>query len=61
MDPFDKDIYYYITLLDVQKIAVEHDVIMVYTQYEKPVDEDQGEKVLYWLAIVPDKNIEVGF
>jgi hypothetical protein len=61
VSPLDKDIYYYLSLLDVQKIAVENGVIMVYTPYEESVDEDVGQKVLYWFAIVPHQNIETGF
>jgi hypothetical protein len=61
VDPSDKDIYYYLSLLDVQKIAVENGVIMVYTPYEESVRESVGQKVLYWFAIIPYRNIETGF
>lgn len=61
ISPLNKDMYYYLSLADVQKIAVENGVIMVYSPYEKTVDESVGQKVLYWFVIVPDKNIEVGF
>ena len=61
VSPSEKDIYYYITLNDVQKIAVENNVIMVYTQYEEDVHKEVGQKVLYWFAMVPNENIEVGF
>lgn len=61
VSPFDKEIYYYLSLHDVQEIAVENGVIMVYTPYEESVDESVGQKVLYWFVIVPNQNIETGF
>jgi hypothetical protein len=61
ISPLDKDMYYYLSLSDVRKIAVENDVIMVYSAYEEPVDESVGQKVLYWFVIVPDQSIETGF
>ena len=60
-DPPSEATYYYYQLHEVQKIAVENDVIMVYTPYEENVDKSQGQKVLYWFVFVPAKNIEMGF
>ena len=59
--PSNRDFYYYIQLHDVQKIAVENGVVMVYTPYKELVDEIVGQKVLYWFAFVPDQKIEKGF
>lgn len=59
--PSEKEIYYYLGLVDVQKVAVENGVIMIYTPTKTSVDENVGQKVLYWFVIVPDKSIETGF
>ena len=56
-----KDIYYYITLHHVEKIAVESSILMVYTPYIENVDASIGQKVLHWFVFVPDKNLETGF
>lgn len=55
--------YYYAgALLDIRKIAVEDNVIMVYTPYNRDVDESLGQKILHWFVIVPDqRNLEMGF
>jgi len=59
--PSSRDFYYYLSLHDVQKIAVEKGVIMVYTPYKELVEESVGQKVLYWFVFVPGQNIEMGF
>jgi len=56
-----KDIYYYITLHAVEKIAVENNAIMVYTPYIEDVDRSIGQKVLHWFVFVPTQKIGVGF
>jgi hypothetical protein len=61
VSPSVKGIYWYLGINDVQKIAVANDVILVYTQYKPDVDEEAGQKVLYWFVIIPDKKIETGF
>lgn len=60
-DPSLREFYYYFSLNDVHKIAVEKGVIMVYTPFKQPVEESIGEKVLYWFVFVPDQKIEKGF
>jgi len=59
--PSEREFYYYLQIIDIQDIAVENGVIMVYSPYEKEVDESSGEKVLYWFVIIPDQNVEMGF
>lgn len=61
VSPLDKEIYWYINLSNVENIAVENNVIMVYTRYRQDVVEEAGQKVLYWFVIIPDKRIETGF
>ncbi len=56
--------HYYYTgdLLDIRKIAVESDIIMVYTPYARKLDESLGQKVLHWFIISPKNgNEEIGF
>ena len=60
-DPPSKALYYYYQLHKVEKIAVEKNVIMVYTPYKEGFDESKGHKILYWFVFVPDRNIEMGF
>jgi hypothetical protein len=55
------DLYYYITLQDIRKIAIENGVIMVYTPYKEAVEESVGQKILYWFVFVPAQKIEIGF
>lgn len=55
-----KEMYWYSQIQDVEKIAVENGVIMVYTPYEG-YHRENGNIVLYWFAIVPDQSIETGF
>jgi hypothetical protein len=45
----------------VQKIAVENDVIMVYTPYEPEVSENLRDEVFYWFVFVPTTDIQIGF
>jgi len=59
--PDSRDFYYYLTIQDVQKIAVENGVIMVYTSHQENVDESVGQKVLYWFVFIPEEKIEMGF
>jgi hypothetical protein len=59
--PPPKDIYYYYTVHDVGEIAVEGDIIMIYTPFTEQVDESVGHKVLHYFFIVPNKNLETGF
>lgn len=61
VDPSMKELYYYNSLRNIEKIAVENGVIMVYTPYIKSVNKEFGEKVMHWFVIVPDQNIETGF
>ncbi|MBC8507759.1 MAG: hypothetical protein ISR58_09205 [Anaerolineales bacterium] len=59
---YERDFYSYYDVWDVQKIAVEKGVIMIYTPTENPeVDESMGEKMLYWFVIIPDQEIEKAF
>lgn len=60
-DPASRDFYYYLTLHDVRKIAIEQGVIMIYTPFEEHVAESVGQKVLYWFVFVPGQQIEMGF
>jgi len=53
---------------DVRKLAVKDRVIMAYSPYvdEKPFDNEQvnqsiREHYYHWFAVIPDKNVEVGF
>jgi len=61
ISPLAKEINWYISLNDVEKISVKNSVIMIYTPYKKDVIEEMGEKVLNWFVIIPDKEIETGF
>lgn len=58
--PKKKDLYYY-NIHGIREIAVENQVIMIYSSYTEGVDELAGEKVLSWFIIVPDEEIETGF
>ena len=60
--PENKEIYYYLEISDVEKIAVENNLIMVYSSYVSPsIVTSIGEKVLHWFVIIPSQNIETGF
>ena len=59
--PSERDFYYYTTIYDVQKIAVKDGVILVYSSYEREVQEEYGQEILYWFVIIPDESIEMGF
>jgi len=51
----------YISVPDIQKIAVMNDVILAYTSYEPDHSENMGDRVLYWFVIIPSMKIETGF
>jgi len=62
--PDQKELYYYLYIYDVTKIAIENQVIMAYSPDSKTLtdhDKRVGQKVLYWFVVVPDQNIETGF
>jgi hypothetical protein len=61
---FPPDYYYYNggDLLDIRKVAVEDNIVMVYTPRDRNVDDSLGQKVLHWFVMIPDKgNSEIGF
>lgn len=61
-DPPSESTYYYLTLHDIQKIAIANGIIMLYTPYiERSIDPNIGQKIYHWFAIVPSANIEEGF
>jgi hypothetical protein len=61
-DPPSETTYYYLTLHDIRKVAIENGVIMVYTPFiEGNIDKSIGQKVYHWFVIVPEANIEEGF
>lgn len=59
--PSEKEIYYYSAIHDIKKIAIEDEIILIYTNYQQEIDKDVGQKVLNWFVIVPAQNIETGF
>ncbi len=61
VSPSEKEVYYYLDIHDINKIAIKNGVIMAYTNYTQEVDTNAGEKVLYWFVIIPNKKIETGF
>ncbi len=61
VSPSEKEIYYYLAIHDIKKIAVEDEIILVYTNYQQEIDENIGQKNLNWFVIVPAQNIETGF
>ena len=52
---------FYTSINDVQKITVVKEVIMIYSHYEKTIDESNNENSFYWFVIIPNKNIAAGF
>ena len=60
-DPSQVDLYYYLSLPHVQKIAVDNGVIMVYAPYELPTDKTINHNVPQWYALLVDQNVEIGF
>ena len=60
-DPSQVDLYYYLSLPHVQKIAVDNGVIMVYAPYELLTDKTINHNVPQWYTLVVDQNIEKGF
>jgi len=54
--------YYYLTLHDIQKLALMNNVIMVYTPFvEQNIEPSIGQKVFHWFVIVPASDVEEGF
>ena len=51
-----RNFWYYLDIQDVSKIAVENGVIMVYSEYPKPIEVVAGgeTKVLHWFILIPD-------
>jgi hypothetical protein len=61
---FSKELnnYFILSLQNVEKVAVEKGVIMVYTPHAPNVDESLGQKSLYWFVAIPHEgNSEIGF
>jgi hypothetical protein len=61
--PSSRNFRYYSAIVDVRKVAVENEVIMVYTPYSKPImlaSEDLEEKELHWFILIPGQA-ELGF
>lgn len=58
----ERNFWYYLDIQDVSKIAIENDVIMVYSSYSKPIEIVAGgeKKELHWFILVPDQA-EIGF
>ncbi len=53
---------YYLSVSNVEKIAVEGNTILVYTTHiPKFVDDNSGQRALFWFVIHTDQQIEVGF
>lgn len=55
---------YYFQITDVAKIAVENNIIMVYTPASRPLtsrEKSIGLKVLHWFVIIPDQKLETSF
>jgi hypothetical protein len=61
ISPSEKEVYYYLNINDIKKIAVENRVIMIYSTDAKEVRIDAGQKILYWFVLIPDEKIETGF
>jgi len=59
----DHQFYYNLgDLLDITKISVIEEVIIVYSPRSRSVDESNGQKVLHWFVFIPQKdNLEIGF
>lgn len=47
---------FYMSIKDVQKVAVQNAVIMIYSPYEQKRDNFGTQKVLYWFVIVPGET-----
>lgn len=61
VEPTKRTFRDYIQILQVTKIAVENDVIMVYSSYTRLIrDEDGKEKELHWFILIPNQA-EIGF
>lgn len=55
---------YYFQITDVGKIAVENNIIMLYTSYSRTLTDEEknlGLKVFHWFVIIPNQKIETGF
>ena len=60
--PLDQYDYNLGDLLDIKKVAVENNVVMVYTPYMRDLDKSLDRKMLHWFVMIPDKgNFEIGF
>lgn len=62
--PDKKDLYYYLQIYDVTKIAVVDKVIIAYSPDSITLtdgDKRVGQEILYWFVIIPDQKIETGF
>jgi hypothetical protein len=57
----DKNFRHYLEILNVSKVAVEEDKILVYSTFSKPIETNEGEaKELHWFILIPGKS-EFGF
>lgn len=57
-------ILFYSQISSVEKIAIENNVIMVYTPDEESVsadDKKNGVNVLHWFVLQPSQKLEAGF
>jgi hypothetical protein len=59
----DSSIYFLFTIYDIEKVAVENEIIMLYSPSAR-IDVHNNSingKPYYWFIIIPDKKMEVGF
>jgi hypothetical protein len=60
--PYEFNDYLILEIQNINKVAVDKGIIMVYTPHAPNVDESLGQKSLYWFVAIPHEgNSEIGF
>jgi hypothetical protein len=60
-DPSQVNLYHFLHIPNVQKVAVNNGVIMVYATHKPLADESAKYANPRWYALVVDEKIEMGF
>src|SRR5690606_37437204 len=61
--PEEKELDYYLSIQNIQKISVQKNIIMIYSPDSLNVNTTGNFDIpeYYWFVIIPNQNIEIGF
>ncbi len=59
--PRSRELNHYLNITEIEKVAVNKDVIIVYTSHSQKTGPNDPLITLYWFVIIPNQEIERGF